>query len=152
MPTFSFDVAEAAPREVRSFEPLPRGVYSAMITESAIKQTKRGDGEYLALTFEIVDGKHAGRRLWQNLNLSNPNKQAEDIAREELNNICAALGFAKGAKLTNTEQLHDIVMNVDVGLDAKDPTRNRIFAYTAASSSPTPTTAKADNNKKPWEK
>lgn len=151
MPAFSFDVAEAAPRESKSFEPLPRGLYSAMITESAIKQTKRGDGEYLALTFEIVDGKYAGRRLWQNLNLSNPSKQAEDIAREELNNICAAIGIPKGTKLSNTEQLHDVLVKVDVGLDAKDPTRNRIFAYAAGSSSPTPTTAKADN-KKPWEK
>jgi hypothetical protein len=152
MPTFSFDVNEAAPRVSKSFEPLPRGLYDAMIIETAIKPTKRGDGEYLACTFEIIDGPHAGRRLWQNLNLSNPNKQAEDIAREELNNICAAIGIPKGTKLSNTEQLHDVPLVVDVGIDAKDTTRNRIFAYVQKSASSTPTTAKADNNKKPWEK
>jgi len=149
MPAFSFDATETTPREVKSFEPLPRGIYPAMITESVIKQTKRGDGEYIALTFEIVDGKYSGRRLWQNLNVSNPNKTAEDISKAELASICAAIGKSR---INSTEELHDVIMNIDVGLDAKDPTRNRIFNYAVASSSPTPTTAKADNNKKPWEK
>lgn len=151
MPAFSFDVDEAVARPARSYDPLPRGMYTAMIIESVIKPTKKGDGEYLALTFEIVDGDHSGRRLWQNLNLSNPNKQAEDIAREELNNICAAIGIPRGTKLTNTEQLHDIPITIDVGLDAKDTTRNRIFAYVKKSAA-APTTAKAQDNKKPWEK
>lgn len=152
MPTFSFDVSDDLPevRTPKSFEPIPSGSYHAMIIDSAMKVTKKGDGEYLQLTFQIADGEHSGRRIWVNLNVSNPNKTAEEIAQKELNAICKAAGIKSGSKLRETEQLHDVLMNIGVDLDRKDQTRNRIVSYSQTGQA-TPTASPA-TNKKPWEK
>ena len=40
------------------FEPVPAGKYLAVITESEMKPMKSGSGNYLQLTFEIIDGPH----------------------------------------------------------------------------------------------
>ena len=86
MPTFSYEVGKEV-QQKRSYDVLPKGKYRAIINNTAIKPTKSGTGEYLAITFQIIEGDHSGRRIWQNLNLSNPNKTAEDIAKVELNSI-----------------------------------------------------------------
>jgi hypothetical protein len=152
MPTFSYEVGEEI-QQKRSFDALPKGKYRAIINNTAIKPTRAGTGEYLAVTFQIIEGDHSGRRIWQNLNLSNRNKTAEDIARQELNTICAAVGIASGTRLQQTEELHDIPLVIDVGLDSKDETRNRIYGYEPDGAVAAPKTKPASSSsKKPWEK
>lgn len=154
MPTFSYEVGEEV-QQKRSFDVLPKGKYRAIINNTSIKPTKAGTGEYLAVTFQIIEGDHSGRRIWQNLNLSNPNKMAEDIARQELNAICAAVGIASGTRLQQTEEIHDIPLVIDVGLDSKDETRNRIYGYEpdgVVAAKPKAKAAAASSGKKPWEK
>ena len=56
------------------FEPLPAGKYLAVITASEMKPTKSGNGHYLELTFQVIDGPYKGRMLWSRLNLDNPNR------------------------------------------------------------------------------
>ena len=56
------------------FDPLPAGKYLAVITDSEMKPTKAGTGNYLELTFEIIEGQHKGRRAWARLNLINGNE------------------------------------------------------------------------------
>ena len=74
------------------FEPLPAGKYLAMITESELKPTKSGGGQYLQLTFQIVEGPYKNRIVWARLNLHNANQTAVQIARAELSAICRAVG------------------------------------------------------------
>ncbi|MBT6156633.1 MAG: DUF669 domain-containing protein [Planctomycetaceae bacterium] len=74
------------------FDTIPAGKYLAVITESEIKPTKSGNGSYLQLMFEILDGQYKGRHLWSRLNLDNPNETAVKIARAELSAICRAVG------------------------------------------------------------
>jgi len=126
MPQFQFDASEVAPPQPKSFEPLERGMYQAIVIDSAIKPTKAGTGEYIELVLQVIDGPQSGRRLWERLNVSNPNKTAEDIARSQLASLCQAVGVSK---LTATEQLHDIPFQIQVDIDRKDPTRNRVMAY-----------------------
>jgi hypothetical protein len=67
-----FDISTyEAPKS--DYDPLPKGEYMAMVTESQMKITKAGTGEYLALTMQIIEGKYADRKIWENLNLHNPN-------------------------------------------------------------------------------
>ena len=75
------------------FEPLPAGKYLAIITDSEMKPTKSGSGNYLELTFQVIDGPFKGRMLWSRLNLDNPNAQAVQIAQGELSAICRAVIF-----------------------------------------------------------
>ena len=152
MPTFSYEVGEEV-QQKRSYDVLPKGKYRAIINNTAIKPTKSGTGEYLAITFQIIEGDHSGRRIWQNLNLSNPNKTAEDIAKVELNSICVACGIASGTRLQQSEELHDIPIVIDVGIDSKDETRNRIYGYERDGNVVAPKTKPtSSSSKKPWEK
>lgn len=128
MPTFQFDATEFAPQP-KSFEPLAPGMYQGMIIDSAIKATKAGTGEYIELVIQVTDGPQTGRKLWERLNVSNPNKTAEDIARTSLSELCHAIGVQK---LTATEQLHDVPFMMEVQIDRKEPTRNRVMGYTSA--------------------
>lgn len=84
-------------------EIIPAGNYLAHIIESELAWTRSG-GQMLKLTWEIIDGPLAKRRVWDNLNIVNANSQAQQIAERSLKRICDAVGFA--GVLTNSEQLH----------------------------------------------
>ena len=85
-----FDARNVEP--MADFEAIPAGKYLAVITETAMKPTKNGNGSYLELTFEVIEGEYKGRNLWARLNLDNPSQQAVQIARGELSAICRAVG------------------------------------------------------------
>lgn len=130
MPSFQFNAEThvAAARPERG--PLPRGMYQVIVMASDLKPTQAGTGQYIELTLQVVDGEHAGRRLWDRLNVSNPNKTAEDIAKRQLQELCLAAGVTN---LTDTEQLHDIPVLAEVDIDRKEPDRNRVTGYAAIS-------------------
>ncbi len=126
MANFNFNAAAVEPMQQRSFAPLPTGDYDMMIVKSDIKPTKAGNGHYLELEMQVVGGEHSGRRHWERLNVDNPNKQAEDIAKAALASLCKALDIVD---MTETEQLHDQVFVAAVEIDRKEPDRNRIVGY-----------------------
>ncbi|MGE3808675.1 MAG: DUF669 domain-containing protein [Gemmataceae bacterium] len=74
------------------FDPIPAGKYLAMITDSEMKPTKSGDGAYLQLTFQVLDGEFKNRFVWARLNLHNKNETAMKIARAQLSALCRAAG------------------------------------------------------------
>lgn len=85
-------------------ELLPPGMYVAHIIESDLGATKTGTGQVLSLTWEILDGPCARRRVWDRLNIVNANAQAQEIAQRDLKRICTAVGHA--GVLTDSDQLH----------------------------------------------
>lgn len=154
MPNFSFDVQDAPEIQGKSFEPLPKGQYDVMIIKSDVKPTKAGTGHYIELEMQVIEGEYSGRRHWERLNVSNPNKQAEDIAKANLAAICEALGIEK---INETEELHDQPFVALIDIDRKDATRNRIVGYASAQDAPHPAPASkpaakpaASNRAKPW--
>lgn len=156
MANFNFNATSVEPMEARSYEPLPNGDYDMIITKSDVKPTKAGTGHYLELEMQVLGGEHSGRRHWERLNVDNPNKQAEDIAKAALAGLCFAVGVED---MTETEQLHDTPFIAKVEIDRKDPTRNRIVGYasagvpTAAPAAKAPAArpaAAAAPAKKPW--
>lgn len=111
---FAFNAREVAPAEPRSSDPVPPGWYRAWIIDSEMKPNKAGTGRYLELTWEIVEGPHAKRRIWDRLNVENPKQTAQDIAREALSAICHATDVLE---MTHTGQLHGIVCAVKVQIE-----------------------------------
>jgi len=158
MPSFQFDAASHVAPQGPSREPLPRGMYQVIVMGSDLKPTQAGTGHYIELTLQVIDGEHSGRRIWDRLNVSNPNKTAEDIAKRQLQLLCLAAGVTT---LTDTEQLHDIPVLAEIDLDRKDPSRNRVMGYASVSAgkplpqaarpAPAPTPA-AKPAARPWEK
>ncbi|OYV96103.1 MAG: hypothetical protein B7Z62_08825 [Deltaproteobacteria bacterium 37-65-8] len=111
MAKLNFNAAEVQPSEGRSFDPIPDSWQPALISESEMKPTKAGDGQYLAVTFEILDGEYKSRKVWANLNLDNPNPKAVEIAYADLSAICYAAGKLNVA---NSEELHGIPLEIHV--------------------------------------
>lgn len=96
-------------------ELLPPGMYTAHVMESDLVTTKAGDGQILKLTFEILEGPLAKRRVWENLNIVNRNAQAQDIAQRQLKRLCNAIGHS--GVLTDSEQLHFKPMRIRVAVE-----------------------------------
>ena len=84
----TFDATQVEPRT--SPEPLPSGKYGAQIVASEMRVTKSGNGQYLWLELEIIDGEYQGRKVWDRLNLINDNETARTIAEQTLSSICRA--------------------------------------------------------------
>lgn len=85
-----------------SYEALPAGWYNANITAAELKPTKDGSGQYIKVRYDITGPSHQGRVVFGNLNIKNPNPEAEEIGRTELGKLMRAIGLAK---VTDTDQL-----------------------------------------------
>lgn len=86
---YAFDASAIDPNS--AFDPLPAGSYNAIIIDSDMLPTKAG-GQYLKLTFQVIDGPYQNRMFWDQLNLFNSNQTAVDIAQRTLSAICHAVG------------------------------------------------------------
>lgn len=110
------------------FEAIPAGKYVAVVTASEMKATKNGNGAYLDLTFQIIEGEFKNRLLWARLNLDNPNPLAMKIARSELSAMCRAVGVLEPK---DSCELHNLplVITVKQKTDGDGEVRNEIKAY-----------------------
>ena len=112
-----FDAQQVEP--TTEFAPLPAGKYLAMITDSELKPTKSGTGQYLQLTFQILEGDCQGRCVWARLNLHNDNATAVKIARAELSAICRAVGVMCPQ---DSCELHNLPLLITVKCKRRDDT------------------------------
>ena len=131
------------------FEPIPADKYLAVITDSEMKATKNGNGYYLELTFQVIDGPYKNRLIWERLNLHNPNEQAVQIAQGELSAICRAVGVMQPK---DSIELHNLPLLATVKCKKREDTGdlvNEIKGYAkkeAATSQPQQETT----NTPPW--
>lgn len=155
MAELSFDATQVQPQQ--EFDLLPAGKYLAQVIDSEVVPTKAGTGQMLKLTFEIMDGEHANRRLWARLNIANENAQAQQIGLAQLSALCHAVGITK---LTDSLELHEKPVLVTVKVrkakpgdtygDSNDVTG--FAAATAAGGSPRPAVSKPAATVPPWQK
>jgi len=101
LPGGAFNAADVDPTQ--TFDPIPAGKYPMTFVESEMKPTKGGDGQYLQLVVEVLDGEYKGRKVWERLNLVNKNPTAVEIAQRTLSAICRATGVMNPA---DSVQLH----------------------------------------------
>jgi len=139
------------------YDPLPAGKYLAVITESEMKPTKVGTGQYLQLTFEILDGQFKGRKVWARLNLANSNEMTVKIAQAELSAICRAVGVLAP---NDSVELHNLPLVISVKCKKRDDTgdlTNEVKGY-AKKDSPQPpaaapgTPVPSANGTPPWKR
>ncbi|ANO57479.1 multimodular transpeptidase-transglycosylase [Vibrio phage vB_VhaS-tm] len=131
MAGLNFNATNVAPQQ--AFENLAPGWYTVKMVESEMKPTSAGTGSYLECTFEVLAPQQfAGRKLWDRLNLNNPNEKAVEIAYQTLSAMCHATGVMQ---VQDSQQLHNLPMDAKVGLSK--PTeqypepRNEIKGYRA---------------------
>lgn len=145
----NFDATQVKPQGDRS--PLAAGEYRVAIINSEMKPTKNGTGKFLELTLEVLEGQYKGRRLWDRLNLINPNSQAVEIARSTLSAICHATGKLQPK---DSGELHSIPMIARVALrkraDNGEDT-NEIKGYKKCSNETVAPAEVPANEPAPWE-
>ena len=105
----TFDASSIEPST--AYEVLPPGKYLAQIVASEMRVTKDGQGQYLYLEIDVLDGQYAGRKLFDRLNLVNANPDVVEIAQRTLSSICRAVGKLQ---VTDSNQLHLIPFIADV--------------------------------------
>lgn len=119
-------------QEGGDFKVIPPGWYKFIVDKSERKKTKRGDGEYIAMTLQIVSEQYKGRLIFVTFNIVNPSETAEKIARGQLSALCRAVGVLTPE---DTTELHDIPFEASVGIkkgnDEYPDDQNYIKTYKA---------------------
>jgi hypothetical protein len=107
----TYSAADFAPAQ--SYELIPAGWYTAIITEAELKDTKSGTGQYIKVRYDITGPSSQGRCVFSNINIKNPNAKAEEIGRIDLGNIMRALGLSS---VSDTDQLINghLTIKIDV--------------------------------------
>ena len=125
-----FNALEIEP--ATSYEPLPADWYKAVITQTEEKPTKSQTGSYLQLMIEVIEGQYAGRKVFDRLNLKNPNSVAVEIAQRSLSSICRAIGVTNPK---DSSDLCDKPLMIKLAVKAADgqySASNEIKGYEAA--------------------
>lgn len=115
MAFLNFDATKVQPQD--SFSPIPAGQYIAQIIESSVKATKSGTGQLLNLTWVILDGPFANRRVFDRINVQNQNPEAERIGQKQLSAICHTVGVLN---LQDSNQLHGRPCKITVKIRKDD--------------------------------
>jgi hypothetical protein len=134
-----FNVNEL-PQGNGNFEPLPAGWYTATISQSELKATKAGNGQYIKLRYDITGPSHQGRVVFGNLNIKNANPKAEEIGRQQLGDIMRAIGLAK---VTDTDQLigGQIAIKLEIKQEEQYGASNEVKGFKSVSGSVAPAAA-----------
>jgi len=134
-----FNVNEL-PQGNGNFDPLPAGWYTCTISQSELKDTNAGNGQYIKLRYDITGPSHQGRVVFGNLNIKNANPKAEEIGRQQLGEIMRAIGLAK---VTDTDQLigGQLSIKLEVKEDDKYGASNEVKGFKSVSGSAAPSGA-----------
>lgn len=128
MASLNFDATTVEPQQ--TFSPIPAGLYAAQVIDSDVKSTKSGTGQYIQLTWQVLDGDFKGRLVFDRLNIRNQNATAEKIGQQQLSGLCHALGVLK---VQDTAQLHGKPCRIKVSIRKDDQygDSNEIKGYEA---------------------
>ncbi len=135
---------EAGNETLGNYEPIPAGDYLAQVVESDVVPTKAGTGSQLKLKWLVLDGEYSGRFIFDRVTLTNPNAQAMEIGRKQLNTICHAVGLTH---VGDSVELHDRPAVITVRIkpaDGQYAASNEVRGYKSAEGdAPAPTPAPA---------
>lgn len=137
-----------------SFDPLPVGSYIVEIISTETRDNNAGTGNYLSVTYEVIDGDHKGRRVWENLTLSHPTQTAVEIGRAKLKRLIKTLGFTG---INDSSEMHGHQLNLKLTQKPRKDTKeiqNEVKGYEPLTAPEKPAQHKPQANgaKAPWAK
>ena len=94
---------------------VPVGTYTAQITDACVAQPKSGDGYYIALTWQITEGEHEKRCVWQRITFIHSKEQAVRIGRQQFKDLCVATGIDE--QVSDVEVFKFIPCSIRVGIE-----------------------------------
>lgn len=123
----------------KPFEVMPTGWYPAEIESIEEQDNSQSEGSHLFLTACITEGLYKGRKLFDRINVNNPNQTTVDIAFQTLKSIYNACGKVRVKSsdelLGIPLKLHVKLKKAETGKDGKQyDARNEISGYDHISS------------------
>lgn len=114
-----FNADEHYNPERGEWKPIPVGeVLLCHLKHGKWEETKARKGRFLHLQFEVIqDGDYKGRKLDARLNLENPSSKAMSMAKEELADVCKAVGVNSP---NDTSELENIPLYIQVGQEKRE--------------------------------
>jgi hypothetical protein len=140
----AFDTAseEASP----DFEPLPKGSYTAFLLDAKVGPLKSRKGQAVQATWQIEDGEHAGRHVWDRIIVQHDSAEAMKFGRRKLKDIAVACGVTE--QITDLSVLLNKPCTVFVKIETDEsgeyPPKNRVTRV-----KPLVKTEKANGSAKP---
>ncbi|HBG25948.1 MAG: hypothetical protein A2Y10_19310 [Planctomycetes bacterium GWF2_41_51] len=134
------------------FDPIPAAKYLAVITNSEFKPTKNNSGNYLELTFQVIEGQYKNRLLWARLNLEHPNETTAKISRGQLSAVCKSVGVMTPK---DSAELHNLPLLINVKLKKRNDTgelTNEIKGFSSRETSPAQNSTPAAKGIAPWKR
>jgi hypothetical protein len=109
--------ANAVEGDVKDFERLPKGKYTAVITKTEMCKPNDKGTEQLRLVWEVVEGPCEKRQVSNWVTVACANREAVDIGMRFLKNVCESMALTG---FTDTDELCGRVHVIDVGERKKD--------------------------------
>lgn len=152
------------------FEPLVPGWYPVEIEQAEVKDNAKMTGKFLKMRMTVIGDAYAGRKLFTNINLSNPNEVCVRIGMAEMAALKQAVGLLTLADSTELiGKMCEIKVTVSKELNYKGEYDNEVRGYRAldgvatqpqptparpaAAPAPRPTAAPVPTAaKRPWER
>jgi hypothetical protein len=129
---------------------IPVGIYVAQVIEACVAQPLSGDGHYIALTWQITEGEHEGRYVWQNITFLHSSAQATRIGRKQFKDLCVATGISE--QVSDVEVFKFTACDIRVGVETDKqgayPDKNKVSGIWPLGQAPRPK-ATAVGPKKP---
>lgn len=137
------------------FDVLPGGQYKMVIVGDELKDNRAGNGKLLVPKLQVVDGAHAGVTIPDYINLTNPNKQCQEIGQGTLKKICRLCGVQYPP--ADTTALYGKPMDVKVKVKnfksnttGNDLQSNEIKGYSEVKAQAAPVAATPKTEDLPW--
>ena len=108
---------------------LPPGVYHVRIVDDAMRVAHNGT-QYLNLRYDVVEGPHTHRCLFDGLHFWNPNEAARRLAQQKLKSIALAVRLPNPDVVQDSAELLQREMLVSVRIKTDDyGEKNEIRLY-----------------------
>jgi hypothetical protein len=118
----------AAEEGTQDLAPIPVGRYIAQITDAIVKPFKSGKGQAVFLTWELMEGEHEGRLVWQHCTLSHESEKAARFGRQRFKDVCDACGIVD--PITDLTVLYNVACAVMIGIEQDEagdyPPKNKV--------------------------
>jgi len=120
--------SEDLEKNAGSFEPIPDGWYSAIVSDAQEVRNKSGNGHHVSICFTLTqdNDSYAGRKVWENYNTDNPNETARNIGIAKLKRLLIAANISS---VSDVSDIQDAVVQIKVGRDKRDNERNTVSSY-----------------------
>lgn len=101
-----------------TFDLIPAGLYKAICVEGNIEEKQHPDGTVreVVFKFQILEGAHANRFIWQRYSVSHPSAKAQEFARSMIGSFAHALSLDS---VTSPHELLNKPLGIKVKIDGE---------------------------------